>query len=298
MDSFIESWSKLKKIAEETIRIPVIYTIFIFLNILIYLDKGSTVSAIVTSNSLLTKFLSICLDSLFLVYNHFLLIFIVTIFAVFLIFILFEKTSVFEHLPKDIKYVDGTVESWNPVNAIRGLLTLIFSLSTHYFICFSILLFVLKPTYFSIKAHYIILGNEQRTLINTLWYLNYAVLFRSIIRALFVIRYKDEERRLKFSNTRYNLITEFTVSNRNQTAQYMIVKDTYDFKNYYLLKSLTHKRVFKSSKSLGLTGSEGFVIEEIPPLKRKYQILDKTENLSDILYYYDELKEKFKKENT
>ena len=36
-----------------------------------------------------------------------------------------------------------------------------------------------------------------------------------------------------------------------------------------------------------------WIKEEIPKFKRQYHILDKSENLSDIIYYYDELKKKY-----
>lgn len=48
----------------------------------------------------------------------------------------------------------------------------------------------------------------------------------------------------------------------------------------------------------GLSNNNGairreWIKEEIPKFKRQYHILDKSENLSDIIYYYDELKKKY-----
>lgn len=297
MENTIDAWSRLKNLAEETTRIPIAYIMFIFLNILIYLRKGQTISSVIISNLFFKGTLELLLGALSVIYDNILVILITVFIIAVLIVLLFEKTKIFGVLPEDIEYVNGEVESWNPVSAANRLLSVIFNLSTFYFVYYTFLLFVLNPNYFYIKNNWIVLGNEQKDfLLNLLWNINYIALLYFIARALFVIKYKNTESYLKFSYLRYNIVSEFDISNDRETVKYLIVKDTYNFKQYYLLECKTHKRELKETKDLSFSGQRKththWEKEEIPILKRSYHILDKTENLSDIVYYYDELRKK------
>ena len=137
---------------------------------------------------------------------------------------------------------------------------------------------------------------ENSNILNILWSVNCLILFRLILQAFFVIKYTDKKRYLKYS-LRYNTISSFSISSERNTVLYMIVRNSSDFSNYYLLQVETHKQQLKETIG-GLSNNNGairreWIKEEIPKFKRQYHILDKSENLSDIIYYYDELKKKY-----
>lgn len=299
MQNILNSWSNLKKIAEEKARIPIAYVIFVLLNVLIYSKKGMIISNIVTSNHTVKTVLELFFDLLSIIYNNIYIVFAVTISIFLLILFLFEKTAIFNILPDDTEYVNGMVESWNPVSAANRLFNLILNLSTRYFIYYIVLIFIINSEYISLKNNLVILGDPQKDyLLNILWSINYFILLYHIIRAAFVIKYKDDKRSLKLSNFRYNEISKFNVSSKYETIQYIIVKDTYDLKQYYLLEGRTHKQELKEFNSFSSKNKREnhtyWIKEEIPLTARSYQILDKSENLSDLVYYYNELKEKYK----
>ena len=171
-------------------------------------------------------------------------------------------------------------------------------MSTSWYVVYVFILFIIKPGNFSIENNYVLIRKvSEESLINFLWNINYLVLCLIVVRSLFVIKYKDIESHLKFSNLRYNVVSEFDSSNDDETIKYLIVKDTYNFKQYYLLKCETHKRELKKIKDLSFNGQEVtrtyWEKGVIPISKRNYKILDKSENLSDLIYYYEELKKQF-----
>ena len=298
MENVVDSWSKLKKVTEEYTRIPINYILFIVLNLLIYLDKDQLLSDLVISNSVLKNIFILLLEILYIFYDRILTIYIFVIIVMVLILFLFEKTPVFNLLPKDIEYVNGYTESWNPVSAVNRLFNLLIKLSTSWYVVYVFILFIIKPGNFSIENNYVLIRKvSEESLINFLWNINYLVLCLIVVRSLFVIKYKDIESHLKFSNLRYNVVSEFDSSNDDETIKYLIVKDTYNFKQYYLLKCETHKRELKKIKDLSFNGQEVtrtyWEKGVIPISKRNYKILDKSENLSDLIYYYEELKKQF-----
>lgn len=298
MENVVDSWSKLKKVTEEYTRIPINYILFIVLNLLIYLDKDQLLSDLVISNSVLKNIFILLLEILSIFYDRILTIYIFVIIVMVLILFLFEKTPVFNLLPKDIEYVNGYTESWNPVSAVNRLFNLLIKLSTSWYVVYVFILFIIKPGNFSIENNYVLIRKvSEESLINFLWNINYLVLCLIVVRSLFVIKYKDIESHLKFSNLRYNVVSEFDSSNDDETIKYLIVKDTYNFKQYYLLKCETHKRELKKIKDLSFNGQEVtrtyWEKGVIPISKRNYKILDKSENLSDLIYYYEELKKQF-----
>lgn len=300
MENVVDSWSKLKKVTEEYTRIPINYILFIVLNMLIYLDKGQLLSDLVISNSVLKNIFVLLLEILSIFYDRILTIYIFVVIVMVLILLLFEKTPVFNLLPKDIEYVNGYTESWNPVSAVNRLFNLLINLSTSWYVVYVFILFIIKPGNFSIENSYVIIRKvSEESLINFLWNINYLVLCLIVVRSLFVIKYKDIESHLKFSNLRYNVVSEFDSSNDNETTKYLIAKDTYNFKQYYLLKCETHRRELKEIRDLSFNGQEEtrtyWEKEVIPISKRNYKILDKSENLSDLTYYYEELKKQFYK---
>jgi len=139
-------------------------------------------------------------------------------------------------------------------------------------------------------------NQENSNILNILWSVNCLILFRLILQAFFVIKYTDKKRYLKYS-LRYNTISSFSISSERNTVLYMIVRNSSDFSDYYLLQVETHKQQLKETIG-GLSNNNGsirreWIKEEIPKFKRQYHILDKSENLSDIIYYYDELKKKY-----
>lgn len=298
MENVVDSWSKLKKVTEEYTRIPINYILFIVLNLLIYLDKDQLLSDLVISNSVLKNIFILLLEILSIFYDRILTIYIFVIIVMVLILFLFEKTPVFNLLPKDIEYVNGYTESWNPVSAVNRLFNLLIKLSTSWYVVYVFILFIIKPGNFSIENNYVLIRKvSEESLINFLWNINYLALCLIVVRSLFVIKYKDIESHLKFSNLRYNVVSEFDSSNDDETIKYLIVKDTYNFKQYYLLKCETHKRELKKIKDLSFNGQEVtrtyWEKGVIPISKRNYKILDKSENLSDLIYYYEELKKQF-----
>lgn len=297
MDNIIDNWSKLKKITEETIKVPFSYMVFTFLNILIYSGKGQKFSDIIISNQSIKKLLILLSELLSIIYNNYVSIFLTITLTALLILGLFEKTNIFSRLPDDVEFTDGTVISWNPVSAVKNLFSLMFSLSTDYFIFYCLLLFVVAPKKYIVDNYLIFYENlDYSNLLNILLRFNGLILFYFILRALFVIKYREEKRYLKYSS-RYNTISSFSVSSDRDTIKYIIVRDGYYFSDYYLLRVETHKSKFK--KRIGGPSRYGEIIhkewikEEISEPKRIYQILDKGENLSDIVYYYDELKKRF-----
>ena len=300
MGNVVDSWSKLKKVTEEYTRIPINYILFIVLNVLIYLDKDQLLSDLFISNSVLKNIFVLLLEILSIFYDRILTIYILVVIVMVLILFLFEKTPVFNLLPKDIEYVNGYTESWNPVSAVNRLFNLLINLSTSWYVVYVFILFIIKPGNFSIENNYVIIRKvSEESLINFLWNINYLVLCLIVVRSLFVVKYKDIESHLKFSNLRYNVVSEFDSSNDNETIKYLIVKDTYNFKQSYLLKCETHKRELKEIRDTSFNSQEEtrtyWEKGEIPISKRNYKILDKSENLSDLTYYYEELKKQFYK---
>ncbi|MCY7221849.1 hypothetical protein MK546_07115 [Streptococcus cristatus] len=297
MNNIIVNWTKLKKITEETTKVPFTYLIFILLSVLIYSGKGQNISEIVTSNYIIKQILVLLTELLSLIYNNYIAIFVAIVLAAILILVLFWKTSVFNILPNDIEYTDGTVISWNPVSAAQRLFNLIVNLSTDCFICYYLLNFIINTKYFEVKYYLIFFKNSEiDNLLNILMVVNYIILLSFVLKALFVIKYKDTKRWLKFSSE-YEVISSFSVSSEDDTIQYIVARDGYTFTNYYLLQVQTHKRQLKEMKGgLSIAGDSSrqeYIKEEIPLSKRSYRILDKGENLSDIVYYYDELKKKY-----
>ena len=277
MENVVDSWSKLKKVTEEYTRIPINYILFIVLNLLIYLDKDQLLSDLVISNSVLKNIFILLLEILSIFYDRILTIYIFVIIVMVLILFLFEKTPVFNLLPKDIEYVNGYTESWNPVSAVNRLFNLLIKLSTSWYVVYVFILFIIKPGNFSIENNYVLIRKvSEESLINFLWNINYLVLCLIVVRSLFVIKYKDIESHLKFSNLRYNVVSEFDSSNDDETIKYLIVKDTYNFKQYYLLKCETHKRELKKIKDLSFNGQEVtrtyWEKGVIPISKRNYKI--------------------------
>lgn len=276
MNNIIDIWSKLKEITEETIKVPFTYMMFFLLNVLIYSSKGQQISEVITLSNVIRQIITLLTELLSIIFNNYIAILLIVTLIALLILVLFKKTNIFNKLPEDIEYTDGTVVSWNPLSAVNRLFSLIFSLSTDYFI------FLKKQ--------------ENSNILNILWSVNCLILFRLILQAFFVIKYTDKKRYLKYS-LRYNTISSFSISSERNTVLYMIVRNSSDFSNYYLLQVETHKQQLKETIG-GLSNNNGairreWIKEEIPKFKRQYHILDKSENLSDIIYYYDELKKKY-----
>ncbi|WP_438830992.1 hypothetical protein [Streptococcus pluranimalium] len=297
MENIVASWEKLKKVTEEYIRIPMLYILFIALNIFIYLEKGHKISSLLTSNFVLKNLFDLVLGSLSMIYGNYLNIVLFLFIVVGLVLLLFEKTSLFDLLPEDVEYTNGYTESWNPISAAKRLFSLILNLSTNLFIIYISILFIIDPDKFFIENNFIVIKKVMgETSINFLWYLNYIIVIFMIHRSLFVIKYKADKHYLKLSGSRYSVISSFNVSNEWKTICTMIVKDTYNFKQYYLLEGETHRREQKEMKvpSFGKSHEKQVYWEkvEIPIAKRSYKILDKSENLSDIVYYYDEFKKR------
>ncbi|MBM7643339.1 hypothetical protein [Streptococcus loxodontisalivarius] len=297
MENIISSWSKLKKITEEYTKLPIIYILFVFLNLLVYLDKGTEISRFLTTNLVLKKLIGLLLEILSIVYDNILVIYTVLFIVILVILLLFEKTPIFNSLPEDIEYISGYIESWNPVSAAKRLFSLIVNLSTNLFVVYIFTIFIIKPDKFFIENNFVVIKEiTEETVINFLWYLNYIFLIYMVLRSLFVIKYKGDNSYLKLDSFRYNEISSFNVSNEWETNCIMIVKDTYNFKQYYLLEGQTHRQVWKerSISHFGVSKEQEFYWqkEAIPISKRSYKILDKSENLSDIVYYYKELKKR------
>lgn len=276
MNNIIDIWSKLKEITEETIKVPFTYMMFFLLIVLIYSSKGQQISEVITLSNVIRQIITLLTELLSIIFNNYIAILLIVTLIALLILVLFKKTNIFNKLPEDIEYTDGTVVSWNPLSAVNRLFSLIFSLSTDYFI------FLKKQ--------------ENSNILNILWSVNCLILFRLILQAFFVIKYTDKKRYLKYS-LRYNTISSFSISSERNTVLYMIVRNSSDFSNYYLLQVETHKQQLKETIG-GLSNNNGairreWIKEEIPKFKRQYHILDKSENLSDIIYYYDELKKKY-----
>ena len=93
MQNIINSWSNLKKIAEEKVRIPIAYVIFILLNVCIYSKKGMIISNIATSNQTVKTVLELFLELLSIIYNNIYIVFVVTI-SIFLL-ILFYTLNIY-----------------------------------------------------------------------------------------------------------------------------------------------------------------------------------------------------------
>ncbi|WP_270317669.1 hypothetical protein [Streptococcus salivarius] len=297
MNNIIDNWSKLKEITEETIKVPFTYMMFFLLNVLIYSSKGQQISEVITLSNVIRQIITLLTELLSIIFNNYIAILLIVTLIALLILVLFKKTNIFNKLPEDIEYTDGTVVSWNPLSAVNRLFSLIFSLSTDYFIFYCCLIFIINPNFYIVDDYFIFLKNQENSnILNILWSVNCLILFRLILQAFFVIKYTDKKRYLKYS-LRYNTISSFSISSERNTVLYMIVRNSSDFSNYYLLQVETHKQQLKETIG-GLSNNNGairreWIKEEIPKFKRQYHILDKSENLSDIIYYYDELKKKY-----
>lgn len=144
MNNIIDIWSKLKEITEETIKVPFTYMMFFLLNVLIYSGKGQQISEVITLSNVIRQIITLLTELLSIIFNNYIGILLIVTLIALLILVLFKKTNIFNKLPEDIEYTDGTVVSWNPLSAVNRLFSLIFSLSTDYFIFYCCLIFIIN----------------------------------------------------------------------------------------------------------------------------------------------------------
>ena len=305
MKFVIEKMQEIKKYTDKTIKIPFSYLIF---GVSVLLLCNTKYIAYIDANEWLPlNIRNVVLGIVNMVYGNIGTILIV-LGALFVALTLIARyTNIFSVvLPRDIEYIDGTTTSWNEYSATRRILGIILRLMTTwwvYYFLISILFnehsyaknfFLLpqsKATYENwgpinelIETNYISFWNLK--IMNGLFGLNVVIAIAWILRALFEIKINTEISYIDRGKlNRYIVINDFEKDSGENSVMLLKTKNLRTEK-YFLVEG-------KAESSIRYQSLNGGTSQKIV-----YNILDSSENLSDIRYHFDALREKSCKHNS
>jgi|GEM_PF-6927395 len=228
------------------------------------------------------------------VYSHLgsLLIFLSILW--FIIVILIEKTSFFSIiLPKQKEYRDDSTVMWNEYSALNRIGYIFIGLISYGFIYYLLVNVLFNPYNFSknffnvfnsIHSNPIItsgyLSQTNLVLLNIVFIANVIRVIGLLTQVLFKTRNNSDYKSLQFYDEYFfTRINSFSEKNKNnELFETVILKKMYGAPKYFLVNvQLTSNMSLK----------ENHFPEKIEPSKRRYHILDQSENLSDIVYFFD-----------
>ncbi|MBC1899090.1 hypothetical protein HCA68_15585 [Listeria booriae] len=300
----IEQVKEIKKITADMINIPLTYLLFLGACFLLW--KPRYIELINVSGWMPNNIEEIILGIFNIVYGNIATILTILFICLLLLTLLDRYTPIFSffHYFK-VEYANNTTVVWNQYSAMRRLLAIIVSLITQFWIYYFTINVLFNPYDFAgnfflnetppgenslILSKY--LSGSALATMNLLYVLNMLCAIYFIFRAIFEIKFTTNKSFLKSDDlSLYIKINNFYVTNStNERLEMMILKREYRKKQEYLLVRAQLSQV--SYRYNNYNENSQRIIEEIPNGKRSYEVLDRTDNLSDIVYYYEALKEK------
>ncbi|MCY1714629.1 hypothetical protein [Caproiciproducens galactitolivorans] len=293
----IQQVKEIKKYTDDRIRIPFAYIIFL-VAVFIFLNP-KYITLIGASNWVPSNIREIALTFASSLYSQIIIILLI-LGSIWLALTMLSRVSVFRKiLPKDVDYTNNTTVSWNEYSAIAKISHAIKQLVTTWWIyCFSLNVLFGRYCYtnfFDTNNGLNNLGdilNSNLKIMNCLFYLNILCAVYYILKALFEIRKPTRKVYLKYDDLSfYHFINSFEKANSlKEVYKTIILKEKYSDKQKYLLihVQLSRYGLVKDKFTDELISQ----IEPIPEYQRTYEIMDSSENLSDIVYNFESLKDK------
>ena len=306
--SLIDQINEVKKLTADRMNIPLTYILFLLVCFLMW--KPEYVSMINIFSWLPTNIGKIILTTSYLVYTNLIPILITLLILLFIIILITGYTPIFQKiLPNEVEYTNDTTVCWNEYSAIRRLLSIIKNLASTFFVYYLSINVLANP--YNFVENFFIDGffqgdffQSQNTLIessylskytlvlmNLFFWLNIIYTIYLIIKALFEIKIPTDKYSLSSNDLiLFTKINSFSEKNSSgEQFETIIFKQNYRKKPIFFLArvKLTNQEFKKNLYS----DDYSWVTDEIPPAKRSYHILDKSENLADIVYFFESLKD-------
>lgn len=302
--SVIEQVKEAKKLAEETVNIPLTYVLFLVSCFLMW--KPEYIELINVSKWVPNNIEKIILGILNLVYSHFISISVSIYLCLLLVMFLSEKTRFFNKiLPKDVEYTNNTTVIWSEYNAIKRLILIFIRMITQFWVYYFMINILFNPykfseNFFIIKENFqynneLVINNylteDTLAMMNILFIVNALCAVYFVLRALFEIRTTTNDFYLKSEDMNHFIkINSFIeIANTKEMYETSILKNRFRKKSEYLLVNVQLSE--RKLESFGYKREQEWVINEIPYGKRVFEIINSADNLSDIIYHFEALKE-------
>lgn len=284
--------------------IPLTYLVFLVSCFLIW--KPEYISLLNISSWVPENIKEIIFGISNLVYSNIILIMIVLIICMIGVSLLAKYTNIFEKiLPKDVEYTNDTVVMWNEYSAIRRILSIITNLIMPLFVYYFTLNVLFNPynfienffkkSTFQVENELInggYLTENTLSILNIFFGINVFYTVFLVLRALFEIRVSTNKSFLEANNLKlYIKVNSFSEKNElDEEFETIILKSKYGKRVEFLLVNVQlYKRYYKPIRY----GKEcQWIVDKVPPGEKFFNILDRGENLPDIVYHFDILKEK------
>lgn len=295
----LDEIKKLKNLANNTVNIPLHYMLFMVSVFLMWQTKY--IELINMSHWVPRNIKGILVGLSKLVYSNLFTIAYVIVGISLLIYLLAQCTAFFQKvLPDDIRYSNSII-IWNEYSAIRRMFKMILDLGTEYFtyyfainVLFNVHHFV--DNFFSldytvnndlIKSGY--LSEKTLTMIQMLFCINIICLIYYLVRALFVVRTEQTEQNIYGKEiSSYIRINSSTKKNSlEEEFETVILKKKYVQPPLFLLATVKiSESVYEENR---VDDKEYRRINEVTKLHRNYEILNKSNDISEIIYQFDNL---------
>lgn len=275
----IDQIKKVKKFVESTANFPLTYCIFLGTCLLLW--KPKFIFLINISSWFPTNIRVIILEVLSLVYSNIILIITTLICCIIIIYLLTTHTPLFNILlPKEKLCEDDITIFWSGYLAVNKLITILVNLVTNIFVYYFTINVLFNPYNFInnffinetapeknnlILEGYLTVGSLS--LLNFFFTINALITIFLLVRALFETSTITDKHSL--SSNDLLLYTKVNSFLEKSDSEILILKKNYGKKAEFLL---ANKQIFNSGKE-------------------SYQILDNSDNLPDIVYHFDALKE-------
>lgn len=301
MKEVLQNIKQIEKWSERTVNIPFHYILFLIALFLMW--KPNYIVMLDVKGWLPDPLYKFTLNFVNEIYSHLILIIIVLFILTIVLICLSEYTSIFNKLlPKDKKFTDNTILSWNQYSFIRKVMKLMINLLSIFWIYYFLINITFKDIYASnffnyVKPH----ENELITsgyitelnlsLMNMLFWLNIIVTIYLVIRALFQIRTPNHKLHIEYGDfdgklgNRYINLNMFVAKLDEKTTRIAILKDMHmRTPMFYLVKQQFYRDDF-----------ERMGVNSLLNNKKHYKIINTSANLDEIIYHFEFLKEEYQK---
>lgn len=296
INEIVSQIEKIKEMTESHFNIPMKYILLFFSCFLVWNPKYISYINIV---DWFPEILRIIVYEFFnIIYSNFVVIILTFSFILLVLLTLADHTSFFRKvLPKSVDHGNGTIVSWNETSAAIRLVSIIrllfFDIFIYYFafnVIFNINNFV--DNFFILhhiqeKQEWIsknVLLSASLFFLNIVLFLNILSGVYYIMKALFEVKSTDKYSLNSSDINSYIFINSFSTKNSlKEEFKILILKNKYSTKAEFLIVEV---KIYEYKIEDDLIES----VKKIPHHSRRYKILDKSENLEEIIYYFKVLK--------
>lgn len=281
--------SDIKEYTDKHIKIPFIYILFLISIFLFFNTKF--IDIINASEWVPSNIKDFLLSFVNLVYSQYdILIFLLL--CIIIIVDILEKTNILQKiLPKKVELINGTTVSWDVISAIKKLCSIGFQISTSGWIIYFFINVIFNEHNYvrnffalenniSVDISYISKKNSEDMI--GFFILNIIILLYHISKSLFEIKITSNIYYIKKDRIdMYHIINSFNYENTlKEKFQIILIKEKYAKKPKFLLaKSQITRFTYDENNN------------NLKDVNCSYKIIDSSENLSDIIYQFDALKE-------